>query len=202
MKLYYSPGACSLAVHIALNEAQQPHSLVKVDLLTHKTESGADFYAVNPRGYVPVLEFDDGSRHTEVAALLQYVGDRDPSRRLIPVYGDAQRLEVVAWLAFISSELHKTLGWLWKKEVPEEMRQLLRDKIGQRFAEIEARLAQQDHLVGDHFTVVDAYAFTIINWCNFLQLSLQAWPNIRAYLARIGERPAVQAALRSEGLLK
>ncbi|MFZ5559944.1 MAG: glutathione transferase GstA [Pseudomonadota bacterium] len=202
MKLYYSPGACSLAVHIALNEAQQPHNLVKVDLRTHKTESGADFYAVNPRGYVPVLEFDDGSCHTEVAALLQYVGDRDPSRRLIPAYGDAQRFEVVAWLAFISSELHKTLGWLWKKEVPEEMRQLLRDKIGQRFAEIEARLAQQDYLVGDHFTVADAYAFTIINWCNFLQLSLESYPNIRAYLARIGERPAVQAALRSEGLLK
>lgn len=202
MKLYYSPGACSLAVHIALNEADLPPTLVKVDLLTHKTESGDDFYAVNPRGYVPVLDFDDGSRHTEVAALLQYIGDRDASRRLIPEHGDPQRLEVVSWLAFVSSELHKTLGWLWKKEVPEEMRQILRDKLDTRFAEIEARLARQDYLVGDHFTVADAYGFTIINWCNFLRLSLQAYPNIRAYLARIGERPAVQAALRSEGLLK
>jgi glutathione S-transferase len=202
MKLYYAPGACSLAVHIALNEAQQSHQLVKVDLVAHKTESGEDFYGINPRGYVPVLEFDDGSRHTEVAALLQYVGDRDPSRNLIPVYGDEQRGYVVAWLAFISSELHKTLGWLWKKETPEAMRQIIRDKIGERFAELEARFGAQSYIVGEHFTVADAYAFTIINWCHFLGLSLQGYPNIRAYLARISGRPAVQAALRSEGLLK
>lgn len=202
MKLYYSPGACSLAVHIALIEAQQPHTLVKVDLITHKTEGGEDFYAINPRGYVPVLEYDDGTRHTEVAALLQYVGDRDPSRNLIPVYGDELRGHVVAWLSFVSSELHKTMGWLWKKEVPEAMRQIVRDKLGERFGEIEARLGQQQWLVGDHYTVADIYAFTIINWCNFLGIPLQAYPNIRAYMARIAERPAVQNALRAEGLLK
>jgi glutathione S-transferase len=202
MKLYYSPGACSLAVHIALLETKQPHDLVKVDLITHKTASGEDFYAINRRGYVPVLEFDDGSRHTEVAALLQYVGDRDPARNLIPVYGDEQRGNVIAWLTFIGSELHKTLSWLWKKETPEAMRQILRDKIGERFNELEERLGTQSFLVGEHFTVVDAYAFTIINWCHFLGLPLQGYPNIRAYMDRIAARPAVQAALRAEGLLK
>jgi glutathione S-transferase len=202
MKLYYSPGACSLAPHIALNEAGIAHSLVKVDLITHKTESGEDFYAINPRGYVPVLEFGDGSRHREVAALLQYLGDQDPKGQLIPGYGDEQRGHVVAWLSFVGTELHKTMGWLWKKEVPEAMRQILRDKLAERFAELETLFGQQPYLLGERYTVADIYAFTILSWCHFLRISLQEYPQIQAYLARIGARPAVQQSLREEGLLK
>lgn len=202
MKLYYAPGACSLAVHIALNETHTAHHLAKVDLAAHQTESGEDFYTINPRGYVPVLEFDDGSRHTEVAALLQQLGDRDPSRQLMPVYGDEARGHVVAWLTFVSTELHKTMSWLWKKETPEAMRQLIRDKLGESFGELNARLELQPYLVGNDYTVADIYAFTILSWCDFLGISLHAYPHLRAYLARIAERPAVRQSLRAEGLLK
>jgi len=203
MKLYYSSGACSLAPHIAAREAGVDLTLVKVDLTTHTlVEGGADYYGISPRGYVPLLEFDDGSRHTEAVALLQYIGDQDASHVLLPAYGSKERLAVIEWLTFVSTELHKTFAPLWKKETPDVTRQTARDNLAKRFAELDALFGKNAYLTGEHFTVADAYAFTIINWTNFLGLSLNAYPGLQAYMARVAARPQVQQALREEGLLK
>lgn len=203
MKLYYSSGACSLAPHIAAREAGVDVTLVKVDLTTHTLmDGGADYYGINPRGYVPLLELDDGSRHTEAAALLQYLGDQDASHKLLPVYGSKERLTVIEWLTFISTELHKTFTPLWSKETPDVTRQGAHDHLAKRFAELDVVLGKNAWLTGATFTVADAYAFTIVNWTNFLGISLNAWPNLQAYMARVAERPGVQQALREEGLLK
>lgn len=202
MKLYYAPGACSLAVHIALRETGRPFDATAVDLTTHKTADGGDYFAISPRGYVPLLELDDGSRHTEAAALLQYVADLDPSRALIGEPGSARRLAVTGWLTFVSTELHKVFSpWLWHKETADSTRQKAKELLGTRFAEMDAVLAQRPWLAGE-FSVADAYAFTIVNWTNFLGMSLKAYPHLAAYLARVAERPAVREALKAEGLLK
>jgi glutathione S-transferase len=202
MKLYYASGACSLAVHIALKEVGASFDTVAVDLATHRTADGGDYLAISPRGYVPLLEFDDGSRHTEGAALLQYVADLDPAQSLIGAPGSARRLAVLEWLAFTSTELHKTFSpWLWHKETAESTRQAAKDKLALRFAELESRLAQQDFLAGA-FSVADAYAFTIVNWCRFLALPLAKYPRLEAYLERVAARPKVREAMAAEGLLK
>jgi glutathione S-transferase len=202
MKLYHSPGACSLAVHIALREAGQAFDLHKVDLATHRLADGSDYHAINPRGYVPLLELDDGSRHTEVAALLQFIGDLEPSRRLLPA-GGLDRLAVVERLAFVATELHKVFSpWLWNAQAAESTKQAVRDKLALRFAELDRHFADHDWLALDRFTVADAYAFTIVNWANFLHIDLKPTPNLRAYLERVAARPAVQAALVAEGLKK
>jgi len=202
MKLYYAPGACSLSVHIALREIGATFDGVAVDLATHTTADGADFRAISPRGYVPLLELDDGTRHTEAAALLQYVADLDPRQRLIGTPGSARRLAVVEWLSFVGTELHKAFSpWLWHKETADSTRQAVKDKLAVRFAELDALLSTQDHLAGE-FSVADAYAFTIINWANFLALPLTPYPHLKAYLTRVSERPRVQDALRTEGLVK
>jgi glutathione S-transferase len=202
MKLYYAPGACSLAVHIALREIGASFEGVAVDLATHTTADGANFRAISPRGYVPLLELDDGTRHTEAAALLQYVADLDPRQRLIGTPGSARRLAVVEWLSFVGTELHKAFSpWLWHKETADSTRQAVKDKLAVRFAELDALLSTQDHLAGE-FSVADAYAFTIINWANFLALPLTPYPHLKAYLTRVSERPRVQDALRTEGLVK
>jgi glutathione S-transferase len=203
MKLYFSPGACSLAVHIALREAGQSFDLAKVDLATHTlADGGASYYDVNPRGYVPLLEFDDGSRHTEAAALLQHIADRDPAHTLIGAPRSTRRLEVTTWLAFVASELHKAFSpWLWHKETAETTKQTVRDRIAARFAEMDRHLASREYLAGE-FSVADAYAFTIVNWSNFLGLPLSDTPHLKAYLARVSARPQVLAALKAEGLAK
>ena len=204
MKLYHSPGACSLAVHIALREAGQPFELNKVDLATHRLADGSDYHAINPRGYVPLLELDDASRHTEVAALLQYVGDLDRTHALLPQAAPdttLDRLAVVEWLGFVATELHKVFSpWLWHAETADSTKQASRDKLALRFAELDRHFAQRQWLALNRFTVADAYAFTILNWANFLRLDLKPYPNLRAYLARVAERPAVKAALVAEGL--
>ena len=201
MKLYYSPGACSLAVHIALREIGASFEGVAVDLAKHTTADG-NFYDISPRGYVPLLELNDGSRHTEAASLLQYVADLDPDQFLIGATGSARRLAVVGWLTFVSTELHKAFSpWLWHKETADSTRQAVKDKLATRFAEIDARLSQQDYLAGE-YSVADAYAFTIVNWANFLSLPLASYPHLKAYLQRVSERPRVQDALRAEGLRK
>ena len=202
MKLYFSPGACSLAVHIALREIDVNFDSVAVDLAKHTTADGADFHAISPRGYVPLLQLHDGSRHTEVASLLQYVADLDPGQALIGTAGSARRLAVVEWLSFVSSELHKAFSpWLWHKETAESTRQSVKGKLAMRFAELDALLAMQDYLAGD-YSVADAYAFTIVNWVNFLALPLTAYPHLKTYLARVSARPRVQEALRAEGLVR
>ncbi|MBI5721509.1 MAG: glutathione transferase GstA [Burkholderiales bacterium] len=202
MKLYHSPGACSLAVHIALREVGVPFEAIAVDLAKHTTASGGNYFDISPRGYVPLLELDDGSRHTEVAALLQYVADLDPAQALIGAPGSARRMAVVEWLTFVGTELHKTFSpWLWHKETADSTRQAVKDRLATRFAELDALLARQDYLAGE-YSVADAYAFTIVNWSNFLAIPLKAWPHLQAYLKRVSDRPAAQAALRAEGLLK
>lgn len=201
MKLYFSPGTCSLAVHIALREAGLAPQLAKVDLMTHRLDSGEDFRAINPRGYVPVLELDDGSRHTEAAALLQYLGERNPGSGLLPQDPGA-RFQTLQWLTFISSELHKTFGPLWHKETPDAARKDAKDKLAGRFAELDGTLARRQWVAGDSFTAADAYAFAIVGWTRLLGISLQPYPNVGAWLGRVAARPAVNAALVAEGLVK
>ena len=200
--LYYAPGACSLAVHIALRELGLPFDTVKVDLATHTTADGRDYREISPRGYVPLLQLDDGSRHTEAGALLQYLADQGPARALIGEPGTARRLAVTEWVSFVATELHKTFSpWLWHKETADSTRQAVRDKLAVRFAELDARLALQDWLAGE-FSIADAYGFTIVNWSNFLGISLKPYPSLQAWLARVAARPAVKEALVAEGLAK
>lgn len=207
MKLYYSPGACSLAVHIALREAGLPVALARVDLVHHtlaEPENGSnDYYTVNPRGYVPLLQLDDGSRHSEASALLQYVADQAPERNLLPQAGSKARLEAVGWLALVSTELHKVFSpWLWHKETAESTAEACKEKLRRRFAELDQHLATREYLMGSQFTVADAYCFTIVNWARLLHLSLDAYPKLQEYLSRVAARPAVQAAMRAEGLIR
>lgn len=203
MKLYHAPGACSQAVHIALHEAGLPVDLVRVDLATHRLADGGDYLAVNPRGYVPLLELDDGSRHTEVAALLQHIGDLAPASGLMPASGTGKRFEVLKWLAFVSSELHKVASpWLWHKETADSTRAACKGKLAARFAELDALLARQPFLAGERFTAADAYGFVIVGWAPLLGLRLQSHPQLQAWLQRIAARPAVRAALAAEGLAK
>ena len=202
MKLYLSPGACSLSVHIALREIGVSFDSVVVDLTKHTTAEGTDFHAISPRGYVPLLQLDDGSCHTEVASLLQYVADLDPAQALIGATGSARRLAVIEWLTFVSTELHKAFSpWLWQEKTADSTRQAVKDKLATRFAELDALLSKQDYLVGE-YSVADSYAFTIVNWANFLALPLTPYPHLKAYVTRVSERPRVQEALQAEGLVK
>lgn len=203
MKLFHAPGACSLAVHIAAREAGIALELVKVDLATHRlVEGGGDYRDINPRGYVPALRFDDGSLHTEVAALLQHLADGAPASGLLPAAGSGERLAVLEWVAFVASELHKTFSpWLWHKETADSTRQACRDKLALRFAEMNEWLAARAWLAADRFTIADAYAFTIVGWSRFLGIGLKAYPHLVAYLERVAARPAVHAALLAEGLV-
>jgi glutathione S-transferase len=195
MKLYFTPGYCSLAVHIALRESGVPFSLEKVDT------ASPEFRKINPRAYVPVLELDDGSRHTEAAALLQHVGDLAPAAGLMPAPGSRERFQVLQWLTFISSELHKAFSpWLFHKETADTTRQAVKDKIASRFAELDAHLATSEWIAGRVFTVADAYAFAIVNWVPWVGMNLTAWPHLAAYMDRVRARPQVRAALQAEGL--
>jgi glutathione S-transferase len=203
MKLYFSPAYCSQAVHIALREAGIAADLVQVDTVAGRTAGGDDYRAINPRGYVPMLELDDGSRHTEVAALLQYVADLAPAAGLIPPGGSRERFEVLQWLTFVSSELHKGFSpWLFHKETADSTRKSVKDKLKLRIADVDARLQGRDWLVGRHFTVADAYAFVILSWAPMVGMSLAAWPNVVAWMDRVRSREAVRTVLRAEGLLK
>ena len=202
MKLYYSPGACSLSPHIVAREAGIPIELEKVDLGAHKTEKGQDFMGVNPKGYVPALRLDDGSVLTEGPAIVQYLADQKPATKLAPAAGSIDRYRVQEWLAFIGTELHKNFGPLFNRASSDDVKQTAKTNIAKRLAYIDEQLAKRAYLVGDGFTVADAYAFTIINWTNFVGIDLKAYPNVAAYSARVAARPKVQEALRAEGLMK
>lgn len=203
MNLYYSPAACSLAPHIVAREAGLPVELVRVDLATHRTGTGEDYRAISPRGYVPLLELDDGTRLTEVAVLVQVLADMMPGAGLLPPAGTIDRVHVQGWLNFVATELHKAFSpWLWHKETAAETQRAVRDKLAVRFAEIERHLADRPFLLGDRFTVADAYAFTIIRWSRMLDVDLTPFPAIETYLARIAARPAVQDAMMAEGLIR
>jgi glutathione S-transferase len=203
MKLYYSPGACSLAPHIALREAGLPVELVKVDLAAKKTESGADFLAVNPKGQVPTLGLDDGEILTEVAVTLQYIADQAPATKLAPALGTRERYRLAEWLNYVATELHKGFGPLWKPNTPAEYKAIVKEiNLAKQFAYLDKQFAGRDFLAGSSFTIADAYLFAILNWTKFHQIDLGKYPNVQAFMERVAARPAVKQALTAEGLLK
>jgi glutathione S-transferase len=203
MKLYYSPGACSLSPHIVLREAGLPFELVKVDGKTKKTEKGEDFTAINPKGYVPTLELDNGQRLTEGPAIVQYIADQVPEKRLAPPAGSFERVRVQEWLNFVTSELHKSFGWLFTPGTPEDFKPKIKEKLSARFGYVDQSLAKtKPFLTGETFSVADAYLFTVTNWAGFVGLDLSSFSKLTEFQNRVRERPAVTAALRAEGLLK
>ncbi len=198
MKLYYSPGACSLSPHIVLNEAHLPYELVRVDLKTKKMEDGEDFLRVNPKGYVPVLRLDDGAILTEGPAIVQYLADLRPETRLAPPAGTLERYRLQEWLNFISSELHKQFSPLFNPQTPEPMREAQKQRLGGRFDLVVSSLDGHDFLMPQGFTVADAYLYTILTWSPAVGLSLDPWPKLRSYMERVQKRPGVSAALAKE----
>jgi glutathione S-transferase len=204
MKLYYSPGACSLSPHIVLREAGLPFDLVKVDTKSKKTEKGEDFSAINPKGYVPVLELDNGERLTEGPAIVQYLADQVPQKKLAPPSGSLERARLQEWLNYTTSELHKSYGLLFVPSTPEEFKPAIREKVKQRLAYVEQALtkSKSQYLLGDTFSVADAYLFTVVNWSGFVGVDIKDLSRLGEYQNRTRERPAVAAALRAEGLVK
>lgn len=202
MKLYYSPGACSLSPHIVAGEAGIPIELEKVNLAEHKTESGQDFLAVNPKGYVPALRLDDGNILTEGPAIVQYLADQRPASGLAPAAGTFERYKLQEWLNFIGTELHKNFGPLFNKASSDDAKNTARANITKRLGYLNDQLASRHYLLGNNFSVADAYAFTIVNWTKFVGIDLKAFPNVGAYMGRVAARPKVQETLKSEGLVK
>ncbi|HEX6633031.1 MAG TPA: glutathione transferase GstA [Usitatibacter sp.] len=202
MKLYFSPGACSLSPHIALREAGLAFDLVKVDTKTHRFDGGGDFYSVNPKGYVPVLELDGGERLTEGPAIVQYIADRKPESGLAPKAGTLERVRLQEWLNFLTSEIHKGFSPLFSADTPEDYKPVVRKRLAGRFDWLSKELDGCDFLTGDRFTVADGYLFTLLGWLPFVGMNLQEWPVLKAYRERIAGRPAVKEALKAEGLVK
>lgn len=201
MKLYFSPGACSLASHIALLEAGQEFALERVDIRSHQTASGGDFLAINPKGYIPALEMKDGAMLTEGPAILQFAADLASDRQLAPANGTLERYRLVEWLNFLSTELHKSFTPLFRPNASEDAKDAARSNLNKRLAWTAAQLEGRDYLMGSQFTVADAYLFTILGWAGFVQFDLSPWPVLAAYSQRVAARPAVQQALRAEGLI-
>ena len=202
MKLYYSPGACSLSPHIALAEAGLAYTTEKVDLKTKKTETGADFFAINPAGYVPALVLDNGETLTEGPAIVQYIADLAPAKRLAPPAGSFERVRLQEVLNFISTELHKSFSPLFNPTAPEEWKTFTRGLIGRRLDVVEQKLAGRDYLMGD-FSVADGYLFTVLGWGRLVGVEVkESRPLVAAYLGRVMARPGVQQAMKEEGLIK
>jgi glutathione S-transferase len=205
MKLYYAPGTCSLSPHIVAREADIPLELERVDIAAqpHPTASGQNFTAVNPKGYVPVLRLDDGQLLTEGVAIVQYLADLAPSSGLAPAAGTLERYRLQEWLTFISSELHKMFSpWLFHPELGEAAQRGARAKIAERFAFLDQHLRTQPYLMGQQFTIADAYAFTIVGWARLQRIDLAAFPALKDYMERVAARPKVRDAMRAEGLLQ
>jgi glutathione S-transferase len=199
MKLYYRSGACSLASAISLLEAGLKFELVKVDRHTQKTADGLDFNQVNPKGYVPVLRLDDGEVLTENVAVLQYIADRNPAAKLAPPFGTMERYRLVEWLAFINSEVHKAFSPLFRKDAPEEIKQYTRKNLAPRLEYLQRILANRNFLMGEQFTVADAYLFTVLSWSVYVEVDIGP---LKRYVERIGARPHVIEAMKAEGLIK
>jgi glutathione S-transferase len=202
MKLYFAPGACSLSPHIVLREAGLNVDLIQVDLREKKTKDGGDFTKINPKGQVPVLQTDDGETLTEGPVIVQYVADKAPGSKLAPPCGSKERYKVQEWLNFITSELHKTFGPIFRPTTPDAFKQISKDNIGGRFKWLNDHLASRQYLMGDTFTVPDAYLYVMTRWAERLEMDLNQWPNLKAYSARVAARPKVQEALKAEGLIK
>ncbi len=202
MKLYFSPGACSLSPHIVLHESGLPFTTERVDLKTHKTADGGDYYQVNPNGYVPLLVLDNGEQLAEGPAIVQWIADLVPGKKLAPPNGTLDRARLQSWLNFIATELHKSHSPLFNPAAPEEWRTFMRDLINRRMTTVGKHLEGRDYLMGADFTVADAYLFVVMSWGKWVKVDYAPWPVLQAYQARIAARPAVQAALKAEGLLK
>jgi glutathione S-transferase len=200
MKLYFSPGACSLSPHIVLRESGAKFDLEQVDNRTKKTKSGADFWQVNPKGYVPALELDNGEVLTEGPVVVQYIADQNPGAGLLPAAGTLERYRVQEWLNFITSEIHKSFGPLFKDTTPEEYKTVVKENLAKRFAYVDEHLAKRHYLSGEKFTVADAYLYTVSRWLARVGMDIGQWPNVKAYAERIAARPKVQEALKAEGL--
>jgi glutathione S-transferase len=199
MKLYYAVATCSHAAHIALREAGLPFTLAKFDMKTRLMEDASRLEDVNPKGFVPVLELDDGERLTEVPAVLQYIADRVPERRLAPPAGTMARYRLMEWLNFIAAEIHKIYWPLFHDGAEVEMTKA-REKLGKSFAWVEQRLGDQPYLMGDGFTVADAYLVTVLNWTRAAGIDIAQWPKLKDYRLRVRARPAVGDSLEAEGL--
>ena len=202
MKLYYSPGACSLSPHIALREAGLAFEPVLASTKSHQLPDGTDYYGINPLGYVPMLELDDGTRLREGPAIVQYIADQVPTKNLAPANGTLPRYRLQEWLTFIGTEIHKTFSPLFNPAMPEEAKKLSREKLATRFAWIDGELKNKQYLMGDNFSVADGYLFTVSNWAKHINIDLAPYPNLVAYRERVAARPAVQEAMKAEGLLK
>jgi glutathione S-transferase len=200
MKLFYAPGACSHAPHILLREAGLDFSIEKVDLAAKKTETGADFKKINPHGYVPALQLDNGTVVTEVAVISQYIADRVPAKKLAPANGTPERYTLQSWLNFISAEVHKQLGAMFNPAVPEEYKTIVKEKLATRFESINAHLSRQAFLLGETFTAPDAYLYTVLNWAKYFAIDLAKWPAIKSFMERVAARPSAQEAAKAEGL--
>jgi glutathione S-transferase len=201
MKLYYTPGACSQAPHIVIHELGLPYEAVKVDLGTHTLPDGSDYRAINPKGYVPTLELDDGTRITEASVIMQYLADQKPGR-VAAKFGSMERWKLMEWLAFISTEVHKGFGPLWNPKTPADVRERTVQALGNRFGLVAQTLGKQPYLTGQEFTIADAYLFVVLNWSGLHKVDLTPWPALQQFQARVAARPAVQATLKAEGLAK
>ena len=202
MKLYYSPGACSLSPHIALLEAGLPYDLVKVDLKTKKLENGDDYLKINPKGQVPALALYSGELVTEGPVIVQVIADKVSAKHLAPARDSAERYKLQEWLNFITGELHKNFGPLFQPVLSDDTKAFFKDRLMGKFKYLDGQLAGHDFLMGQHFTVADGYLFTMLCWADRMKFDLSAMPNLSAYKARVAARPKVQEALTKEGLMK
>lgn len=200
MKLYFKPGACSLSPHIIAREAGLPIELDQVDTKAGRTKSGADFHQINPKGYVPTLQLDDGDVLTEAAVIAQYLADQKPEAQLLPPAGTRERYHAQEWFNYIATELHKGIGALFNPKTSDEQKALQREQLQSRLAYANGKLEGRDYLAGDRFTAPDAYLYTVLGWTDHVGVDLSPYPNLVAYRKRVGERPAVQAARKAEGL--
>jgi glutathione S-transferase len=198
MKLYFAPEACSLSPHIVLEELGLPFTLVKVDTKTKKTAGGRDFLAVNPKGYVPVLELDNGERLTEGPAIVQYLADLKPGAKLAPANGTFERTRLQEWLNFISTEIHKSYSPMFNAALPEAAKAIFKDKLIQRYTFVAATLDKQDYLLGNRFTVADAYLFVVTRWAKHFDIDVDRWPALASFMERVAARASAITALQTE----
>lgn len=198
MKLYLKPGACSLSPHIALEESGLPYETEVVDLKTKITASGADFTKSNPKGYVPALLLDSGELLTEGAAIVQYIADQAPGKKLAPANGTIERYRLQSWLNFIGTELHKSCSPFFNPASGKEWKQIASANLERRLAYVNEQLEGKPSLMGEDFSVADGYLFTVLGWMKFIKIDLAKWSNLAAYVDRVAARPAVQAALKAE----
>lgn len=201
MKLYYSPGACSLASHIVLHESGLGFEAIAAPTKTHKLADGTDYYTINPLGYVPLLVLDDGRQLREGPVIMQYVADLCPAKQLAPAQGSWDRYKLLEWLNTIATELHKNFSPLFNPSMPEEAKTLSKERLNSRLQWVDAELAGKDYLMGERYTIADAYLFVVASWGQHVGVDISGLSNLGAFMARVGARPAVQAALRAEGLI-